>query len=262
MAAASSAISISEVETNSLTAKVALVTCASRGIGRAIALELARNGATVAVNYNSDLANAKEVAAGIRAMGGECSLLQGDVACKEDAHRIVGSTLDEFKRLDILVNIAGITRDHTLWKMIDEKGESAISVNLKGTYYCTTAALPAMLKQKYGRIINIASTVGGTGAYGQAIYAASRAGIIAFTKCIALEHARDNITANSIVPGFTAMEVVGAMPQEVPEKICAKIPLSQLAEPEEVANAVVFLARDGSYTTGSTIHLNGELPML
>jgi len=261
MAAASSVISVSEVATNSLKAKVALVTGASRGIGRAIALELACNGATVAVNYNSDLVNAEEVAAGIRAMGSECSLVQGDVACKEDAHRVVGSALDQFKRLDILVNNAGTTRDHILRKMIDEDWESAISVNLNKTYYCTMAALPAMIEQKYGRIINIVPTVSETGAYGQAIYAASRDGIIAFTKCIALEYARHNITANSIAPGYTATEMVGVMPREVLEKICAKVPLRRLAEPEEIAKAVVFLARDADYMTGSTINLNGGLEM-
>ncbi len=261
MAAACSANSISEVATNSLRAKIALVTGASRGIGRAIALELARNGATVALNCNSDLANSEEVAARIRVIGSECSLVQGDLACKEDARRVVGSVLDQFERLDILVNNAGVTRDYTLWKTIDEKCESAISVNLKGTCYCTTAALPAMVEQKYGRIINIVPAVGGTSAYAQAIYAASRDGIITFAKCIALEYARYNITANSIVPGYTATEMAGAMPQEILEKICAKMPLPRLADPEEIAKAVVFLARDASYMTGSTINLNGELEM-
>ena len=190
--AASSVISstsnFSEPVTDSLKGRVALVTGGSRGIGKAIALELARNGATVAFSYNSNLAKAEEVAAEIRTMDVECLMAQGDVARKEDARRVVSSTLEQFKRIDILVNNAGITRDHTMRKMTDEEWEAAISVNLNGTYYCTTAALPAMTEQKYGRIINIASIVGQTGAFGQANYAASKGGIIAFTKCIALEY--------------------------------------------------------------------------
>ena len=261
MAAVSNAISMSEMATTSLQDKVALVTGASRGIGKAIALELARNGAAVAVSYNSNAAKAEEVAASIREANGRSLIVQGDVAIKEDARRVVSRVLDEWKRIDILVNNAGITRDHTLRKMTDEEWESAISVNLNGTYYCTTAALPAMVEHKFGRIINIASIVGETGAYGQANYAASKGGIIAFTKCIALEYARDNITANSIAPGYTATEMVGAMPPDVLEKICAKIPLRRLAEPQEIAKAVVFLARDADYITGSTINVNGGLLM-
>jgi len=263
--AASSVISstsnFSEPVTDSLKGRVALVTGGSRGIGKAIALELARNGATVTFSYNSNLAKAEEVAAEIRTMDVECLMAQGDVARKEDARRIVSSTLEQFKRIDILVNNAGITRDHTLRKMTDEEWESAISVNLHGTYYCTTAALPAMTEQKYGRIINIASIVGQTGAFGQANYAASKGGIIAFTKCVALEYARDNITANAVAPGYTGTEMVEAMPADVLEKICAKIPLRRLAKPEEVAKAVLFLARDGDYITGTTINVNGGLLM-
>ena len=249
-------------ESSSLKGRVALVTGGSRGIGKAIAVELARNGATVAFSYNSNLAKAEEAAAEIRALGVECLMLQGDVGHKDDAHRVVKEVLEKYKRIDILVNNAGITRDHTLRKMTDEDWEEAISVNLNGTYYCTWTALPAMTEQKYGRIINIASIVGQMGAFGQANYAASKGGIIAFTKCIAIEYARDNITANTVAPGYTATEMVGAMPAEVLEKICAKIPLRRLATSQEIAKAVIFLARDADYITGTTISVNGGMLMI
>jgi NAD(P)-dependent dehydrogenase (short-subunit alcohol dehydrogenase family) len=261
MAAISSAISVGELATNSLKGKVALVTGGSRGIGRAIALELAHNGATVSVSYNSNLVKAEEAAAEIRAMDVECLMVQGDVSRKEDAHRVVGSTLEKFKRIDILVNNAGITRDRTMKKMTDEDWEAVISVNLNGTYYCTGAALPAMIEQKYGRIINIASIVGETGAFGQSNYAASKGGIIAFTKSLALEMAKEGITANVVAPGYTGTEMVGAMPPEVLEKICARIPLRRLATPLEIAKAVLFLVRDADYITGFTLDVNGGLYM-
>ena len=247
--------------TDSLRGRVALVTGGSRGIGRAISLELARYGAAVAVNFNSNVAAAEAVAADIRAMGGECLLVQGDVSKKETARSVVGKILEAWKRIDILVNNAGITRDRTLRKMTDEDWEAAISVNLNGTYYCTATVIPAMIEQKYGRIINIASIVGQAGAFGQSNYAASKGGIIAFTKCVALELAKDNITANAIAPGYTATEMVEAMPPEVLEKICAKIPLRRLAKPEEIAKAVLFLARDADYITGAELNVNGGLLM-
>ena len=248
-------------DSNSLKGRVALVTGGSRGSGREIALELARNGATVAFSYNSNLAKAEEAAAEMRAMGVECLMVQGDVAKKDDARRIVSSTLEKFKRLDILVNNAGITRDRTMKKMTDEDWEAVISVNLNGTYYCVAAAMPAMIEQKYGRIINIASIVGETGAFGQSNYASSKGGIIAFTKCLALELAKEGITANVVAPGYTGTEMVRAMPQEVLDKITSKIPLRRLAAPLEIAKAVLFLARDADYITGFTLDVNGGLYM-
>jgi len=264
MAESSGIVSTSNVSgpaTDSLKGKVALVTGGSRGIGKAISLELARNGAAVAVNFVSNVAAAEAVLADIRAMGGECMLVQGDVSKKEAARSVVGKILEAWKKIDILVNNAGITRDRTLKKMTDEDWEAAISVNLNGTYYCTSAVMPSMIEQKYGRIINIASVVGQTGAFGQANYAASKGGIIAFTKCLALELAKDNITANAIAPGYTATEMVEAMPAEVLEKICARIPLRRLAKPEEIAKAVLFLARDADYITGAELNVNGGLLM-
>jgi len=252
---------VSGPATDSLKGRVALVTGGSRGIGKAIALELARSGATVAFSYNSNLAKAEETAAEIRAMGVECLMVQGDVARKEDARRVVNTTVETYKKIDILVNNAGITRDRSMKKMTDEDWESVISVNLNGTYHCTAAAIPAMIEQKYGRIINIASIVGETGAFGQSNYAASKGGIIAFTKSLALELAKEGITANVVAPGYTGTEMVGAMPAEVLEKITAKIPLRRLAKTEEVAKAVLFLARDADYITGFTLDVNGGLYM-
>ncbi len=248
-------------DSNSLKGRVALVTGGSRGIGKEIALELARNGATVAFTYNSNLAKAEETAAEIRAMGVDCLMLQGDVAKKEDARKLINAALEKYGKIDILVNNAGITRDKTMKKMTDEDWEAVISVNLNGTYYCVQAAMPSMVEKKYGRIISIASIVGETGAFGQSNYASSKGGIIAFTKCLALELARDGITANVVAPGYTGTEMVGAMPAEVLDKITSKIPLRRLATPLEIAKAVLFLARDADYITGFTLDVNGGLYM-
>ncbi|MGO9208860.1 MAG: 3-oxoacyl-[acyl-carrier-protein] reductase [Terriglobales bacterium] len=246
---------------SSLKGKVALVTGASRGIGRAIAIELARRGAAVAINFRTDAVHADAVAKEIEELGGECLLAQGDVSKKEEAHRIVQEVLDKWKRLDVLVNNAGITRDRSMRKMTEDDWTEVISVNLNGTFYCTSAAVPAMMNQKFGRIINIASVVGQAGAFGQANYSASKGGIIAFTKTLALELARHNITANAIAPGYTSTEMVAAIPEDVAAKIKSKIPLGRFAEPEEVAKAAVFLAADGDYITGQELNVNGGVYM-
>lgn len=239
-----------------LTGKVALVTGASRGIGRAIALELAGRGASVAVNYQSSKACAESLAEEIRALGADCMLCQGDISSSTDACRVVESVLAQWKRIDILVNNAGITRDKSLRKMLHEDWTQVISVNLNGTYNCTSAALPTMIEQKFGRIINITSVIGQGGGFGQANYAASKGGITAFTKTLALEMAKFNITANCIAPGYTATDMVAAIPEAVLAKICAMIPLGRLAKPEEIAKAVAFLAADGDYITGQEIAIN------
>ena len=246
---------------SSLKGKVALVTGASRGIGRAIAIEFARRGAAVAINFRSGAEHAEAVGKEIQEMGGECMLIKGDVSKKEQAHRIVEQVLEKWKRLDILVNNAGITRDRTLRKMTEDDWAEVISVNLNGTFYCTSAAVPAMMNQKFGRIINIASVVGQAGAFGQANYSASKGGIIAFTKTLALELARHNITANAIAPGYTSTEMVNAIPEDVAAKIKARIPLGRFAEPEEVAKAAAFLAADGDYITGQELNVNGGVHM-
>ncbi|HOK46190.1 MAG TPA: 3-oxoacyl-[acyl-carrier-protein] reductase [Bryobacteraceae bacterium] len=245
----------------SLKGKVALVTGASRGIGRAIALELACRGAKVALNYRASQAEAESLAERIKEIGSEALLVQGDVAKKEEARQVVRKVLDHFGRLDILVNNAGITRDKSLRKMADDDWADVINVNLNGTYYCTSAALPAMIDQKYGRIINISSVVGQSGNFGQANYAASKGGIASFTKTLALEMARYNITANTVAPGFTCTEMLQKIPANILEQIKAKIPLGRFAMPEDVAKAVAFLAADGDYITGQQLAVNGGIYM-
>jgi len=244
-----------------LAGKVALVTGGSRGIGRAIALEMASRGASVAVNYQSSKASAELIAEEIRALGAECMLIQGNVSSSNEARKVVESVLENWKRLDILVNNAGITRDSSLRKMADDDWARVIDVNLNGTYYCTSAALPSMIENKFGRIINISSLIGQIGGFGQANYAASKGGITAFTKTLALEMARYNITANCIAPGFTGTEMVEAIPEDVLVKIRAKIPLGRLARPEEIAKAASFLAVDGDYITGQELNINGGIAM-
>jgi 3-oxoacyl-(acyl-carrier-protein) reductase len=246
---------------STLAGRVALVTGASRGIGRAIAIELASCGANVALNFRSDAKQAESAAEEIRALGVECLLVQGDVAKKGEAARIVKEVLDKWQRLDILVNNAGITRDRSMRKMTDDDWAAVINVNLNGTFYCTSAAVPAMINQRFGRIINISSVVGQMGAFGQANYSASKGGIIAFTKTLALEMAKFNITANAIAPGFTSTEMVDAIPEEVAAQIKAKIPLGRFATPEEIAKAAAFLAADGDYITGQELNVNGGYHM-
>jgi 3-oxoacyl-(acyl-carrier-protein) reductase len=244
-----------------LKGRVALVTGASRGIGRAIAVELARRGAEVALNFRSDTKHAESCAEEIRQLGGKCVLIQGDVAKKGEASRIVKEVLDKWQRLDILVNNAGITRDRSMRRMTEEDWAAVINVNLNGTFYCTSAAVPAMMNQRYGRIINISSVVGQMGAFGQANYSASKGGIIAFTKTLALELAKFNVTANAIAPGFTSTEMVDAIPEEIAAQIKAKIPLGRFATPEEIAHAAAFLAAEGDYITGQELNVNGGYHM-
>ena len=187
--------------------------------------------------------------------------MQGDVGNKDDARRIVKEVIDNWQRLDILVNNAGITRDHSLRKMTDDDWAAVINVNLNGTFYCTSAALPAMMNQRFGRIINISSVVGQMGAFGQANYSASKGGIIAFTKTLALEMAKFNITANSIAPGYTSTEMVEAIPEDVAAQLKSKIPLGRFATPEEVAKAAGFLAAEADYITGQELNVNGGCHM-
>lgn len=240
-----------------LEGKYAIVTGASRGIGRAIALELAREGCTVGVNYQHNQALAEEVAAEIKSMGRECMLLQANVADPTEARAMVRRYLDAYGRLDIMVNNAGITRDRSLRKMTDEDWLQVIQTNLNAVFFCTTAAMQPMIEQQYGRIINISSMNGQTAAFGQANYGASKGGIIAFSKTAALELAKYGITVNVVAPGFTLTDMLSKVPEEVQNQIKARIPLGRFGLPEEMAKAVVFLAADGDYITGQQINVNG-----
>jgi acetoacetyl-CoA reductase/3-oxoacyl-[acyl-carrier protein] reductase len=240
-----------------LTGKNALVTGASRGIGRAIALQLASDGARVAVNYRSGEAEAREVADAIKAGGGQCFLAQADVSDPQQARSLIARVLEHFGRLDILVNNAGITRDKSLRKLTDQDWFDVVNTNLNSVYFCTSAAIKPMCDHNYGRIINISSFVGQAGNFGQANYAASKGGIIAFTKTAALELAKFNVTVNAIAPGFTLTEMLGKVPDNIQAQIKARIPMGRFGAPEEIAKAVAFLAAEGDYITGQQINVNG-----
>ena len=245
----------------SLEGRVALVTGASRGIGRAIARELANRGATVVINFFNSIERAQDLRDDIQAGGGETCLLQGDVSNRQEARRIIHRLLEIYGRIDILVNNAGITRDRSIRKMTDNDWLEVIETNLNSIFYCTSAAVPSMIEQKYGRIVNIASFSGQAGNFGQANYAASKGGIIAFTKVLALELARYNITANVVAPGFTATDMLAAVPGDILEQIKTRIPLGRFAEPLEIAKAAAFLICDGDYVTGQQININGGIYM-
>ncbi len=240
-----------------LEGKIAIVTGASRGIGRGIAEELAKEGAKVAINYQSNQAMAEEVAAGITAAGGECMLDKANVADPVEARSMVKKVLDRWGRLDIQVNNAGITRDKSFRKMTDQDWLEVIQTNLNAVFFCTTAAMQPMMEQKYGRIINISSMNGQAPAFGQANYSASKGGIIAFTKTVALELARSGITVNVVAPGFTLTDMLSKVPEDVQNQIKSRIPLGRFGMPAEIAKAVIFLAADADYITGQQINVNG-----
>ena len=240
-----------------LEGRAALVTGASRGIGRAIALELAQEGANVAINYQSNDAKAQEVADAINKLGVTCVLAKANLANPQEARAMVKRVASQFGRLDVLVNNAGITRDKSLRKMTDEDWVEVIQTNLNGMFFCTSAAIPIMIEQNFGRIVNISSMNGQIGAFGQANYAASKGGIIAFTKTAALELAKANITVNTIAPGFTETDMFAKVPANIQEQIKGRIPVGRFAHPEEIAKAVTFLVADGAYITGQQINVNG-----
>jgi NAD(P)-dependent dehydrogenase (short-subunit alcohol dehydrogenase family) len=242
-----------------LDGRVALVTGGSRGIGHAIAVELARRGADVAVNYRVSQQEAEDVAKEICNLGRRCVLVQGHVGDAFEAREIVKRVIEEFGRIDILVNNAGITRDHSIRKLTDDEWHEVLKVNLDGTYYTTSAAIPKMIEQKFGRIVNISSYSAEGGIIGQANYAASKGGMIAFTKVIALELARYNITANCVAPGFTATEMLMRVPDDIQNQIKSRIPMGRFGTAEEIAKATAFLASDGDYITGETLNVNGGI---
>jgi acetoacetyl-CoA reductase/3-oxoacyl-[acyl-carrier protein] reductase len=244
-----------------LDGKTALVTGASRGIGRAIAIELAREGARVAVNFAVNEDKALEVVDAIKKLGGAAMLIKADVADPQAARTMVQRVADEFRHLDILVNNAGITRDSLLKKLTDQDWSTVIQTNLNSCFYCTSAAIPIMSAQSYGRIVNVSSMNGQVGAFGQANYSASKGGIIAFTRTAALELARSGITVNAVCPGYTDTDMFAKVPADIQLQIKAKIPLGRYAQPEEIAKAVLFLVADGDYITGQQINVNGGAHM-
>jgi acetoacetyl-CoA reductase/3-oxoacyl-[acyl-carrier protein] reductase len=244
-----------------LEGKTALVTGASRGIGRAVAIELAREGAQVAVNYASNEAKAQEVRDEIEKLGGTCVLVKADQSDAKQAREMVKKVAEGFRHLDVLVNNAGITRDSLLPRMTDQQWVDVIQTNLNGCFFCTSAAIPYMSAQSYGRIVNISSMNGQIGAMGQANYSASKGGIIAFTRTAALELARFGITVNVVAPGFTDTDMFAAVPAAIQAQIKSKIPAARFAHPEEVAKAVLYLVADGDYVTGQQINVNGGAHM-
>ncbi len=245
-----------------LAGKVALVTGASRGIGRAIALTLAQNGADIAINFAGNTAAAQEVADAITAMGRKALLVQGSVADTDGVQAIVKKVVAELGRLDILVNNAGITRDGLLMRMKESDWDAVLETNLKGVYNCSKAVMRTMMKQKGGRIVNMASVVGETGNAGQCNYSAAKAGVIGFTKSLAKEVASRGITANAIAPGFIATDMTKVLGEETQNEMLKTIPLGRPGNPQDVANAVLFFAsEEAAYITGQVLNVDGGMVM-
>ncbi|HLE77804.1 MAG TPA: 3-oxoacyl-[acyl-carrier-protein] reductase [bacterium] len=245
-----------------LDGKVAVVTGASGGLGRAIALALAKDGAAVAVHYGTNRDAAEQVVSDITTRGGRAISVQGDLTASEPAQRIMAAAKDALGGVHILVNNAGITKDTLLLRMRDEDWEAVLAANLSATFYCTKAALREMLRQRGGRIVNMTSVAAQLGPAGQANYAASKAGIIGFTKAVAREVGSRGITVNAVAPGFIAVGMTDRLPPEVVNTYVEQVPLGRAGKPEEVAAVVAFLASDdAAYITGQVIHVNGGLVM-
>ncbi len=245
-----------------LRGRIALVTGGSRGIGRAIALALAEEGADLAVNYVANEAPAKAVVEQIQKMGRRAMLAQADVADFPDTFRMAQEVLKEFGHLDVLVNNAGVTSDKTFVKMDHASWRKVLAINLDGVFNCTKVFIDQMLTQQYGRVVNITSVIGQIGNFGQANYAASKAGVMAFTKSLAKELAGKGVTVNAVAPGFIETEMAAAIPEKVRQRLLDQVPLKRFGRADEVARAVVYMVSpDGDYITGAELSINGGLFM-
>ncbi|MBE1553495.1 3-oxoacyl-[acyl-carrier-protein] reductase [Sporosarcina limicola] len=242
--------------------KVAIVTGASRGIGREIALLLAKEGARVVVNYSGSQGKAEEVVKIIMESGGEAFAIQADVSNADSVKIMVDKTLKMFGSIDLLVNNAGITKDNLLMRMKEDEWDDVININLKGVFLCTKAVTRQMMRQRAGKIVNVASIVGVSGNPGQANYVAAKAGVIGLTKTVAKELASRNINVNAVAPGFITTDMTDALNEDIKTQMLAAIPLGKLGSPEDVARTVLFLlSDDAAYITGQTIHVDGGMVM-
>jgi 3-oxoacyl-[acyl-carrier protein] reductase len=246
----------------SLEGKVALVTGGSRGIGRAVCLRLARQGAAVGINYVSNAAAAEETLAAIKEAGGSGFLTGFDVADAAAVQEAVKEIAAGQGSIDILVNNAGITRDGLMARMKEADWDAVLDTNLKGAFTCSKAVMRAMMKKRWGRIINVTSVIGFLGNAGQVNYAAAKAGLVGFSKSMARELAARSVTVNCVAPGYIVTDMTSDLPEDIQEMIKAQIPLGTLGTPEDVASAVGYLASEESgYITGQTLHVNGGMYM-
>ena len=242
--------------------KVVLVTGSSKGLGKAIAIAFAREGASVIINYNSDKDGAKSVLADIKGLGVQSDIIKADVSNSEEVSSMIKKVVGKFGKLDILVNNSGIIKDARITSMSKELWDEVINVNLTGVYNCTKSAGQVMEKQKSGKIINISSIVAQTGSVGASNYAASKAGVIGFTKSVAKEYAKFNINVNAVALGYFNTGLIERLTKEIQDKLLRDIPFGRFGDPKEAANAVLFLAsEDSSYITGQVINVNGGLYM-
>jgi len=245
----------------SLEGKVALITGGARGIGKEIALLFAKEGSDVAL-CDIDLKEAEQTAKEIQALGRECLAFKADVTDQKDVQNMVDKILDKFKKVDILINNAGITRDNLLVRMQEEDWDRVIAVNLKGTFICTKLVSKVMMKQRFGKIVNLASIIGIMGNPGQANYAASKAGIIGLTKSVAKELASRGISCNAIAPGFIKTEMTSRLAEDTKKKMLQAIPIGRFGEPKDVAELALFLSSArSSYITGQVIKIDGGMVM-
>jgi acetoacetyl-CoA reductase len=240
-----------------LDGQTAIVTGAGRGIGMAIARELAATGANIVINYVTSEDAANELAEEISEMGTKALVVHADITHYDQVTSMIKQTIDTFGKVDILVNNAGITRDKTLKNMSKQHWDDVIHVNLSGLFNCTQQVLPFMLERKFGRIVNISSFVGLAGNVGQSNYATTKAGIIGFTKSVALEVSRHGITVNAVCPGFTETDMLMEVPEKIRERILEKIPMGRFGQPEEIASCVRYIVTEGDYMTAQAISING-----